>query len=787
MSEVHHAMSIEPTSTEVLDALEVIQRRVLWLSTRIVDHANRERPRMDGLKVGGHQASSASMVSLMTALWFAHLSPHDRVAVKPHAAPVLHAIQYLLGNIERDDLLRLRAFGGLQAYPSITKDRFPVDFSTGSVGLGAVAPLMAAVTRRYVDAHFGARPRSRFVALVGDAELDEGNVWEAVGDPVTAGLGGVVWVVDLNRQSLDRVVPGVKAASLQRMFAENGWQVLEAKYGRRLQAVFARGDGEALRGWIDAMPNERFQASLRLRGGALRDFFFEGADPAVVRAVADVEDDELHLLVHNLGGHDLGSLLEVYRQADSDPDRPAVVFAYTIKGWGLPIAGDPLNHSALLTGEQIAELRRAVGLSEAQEWDRLAKDTSAGRLVAETAARLTRDQPGPRPAVTMPTTVWRGSSGPVSTQAAFGRLLVGLGRDPEVGRLLVSTSPDVASSTGLAGWINKAGVFAPTDRPAYGPSGPLQWREHPHGQHLPLGISEMTLFSLLGALGMADRHSDQTLVPIGTLYDPFVCRGLDALIHSVYSGARFIVAGTPSGVTLAPEGGAHQSTITPSIGLELPQLTFAEPAYVGALDWLLCDTVQRIVRGGPDSQALYLRLTTRELDQTPFQRARDRLGEERLRADVLAGGYVLAEHPAAGPRLGICASGAVVPEALEAAEELAREGVAVRVVDITSLDRLYRDWRASLVADVRTARHSRTLHHLARLLGGWTQALVTVHDAASHAMAWIGAAAGQVVVPLGVDEFGQSGTVPDLYHAHDLDPGAIVNAGLLALTRAGVN
>ena len=132
------------------DPLEDIERRVLWLSTAIVHYANRVRPNPSGLKVGGHQASSASLVSIMTSLWFRHLRSGDRVSVKPHASPVLHAINYLLGELDEKYLTTLREFGGLQSYPSRSKDPDPVDYSTGSVGIGATAPIWGAVARRYV-------------------------------------------------------------------------------------------------------------------------------------------------------------------------------------------------------------------------------------------------------------------------------------------------------------------------------------------------------------------------------------------------------------------------------------------------------------------------------------------------------------------------------------------------------------------------------------------------------------------------------------------------------------
>ena len=138
-------------ATEIdLETLDRVQRRVLWLATSIVHHANRVRPNRSGVKVGGHQASSASMVSLMTALWFAVLEAPDRVSVKPHASPVLHALNHLLGRLDRKYLTTLRQYGGLQSYPSRTKDPDPVDYSTGSVGLGATAPIWGALAHRYV-------------------------------------------------------------------------------------------------------------------------------------------------------------------------------------------------------------------------------------------------------------------------------------------------------------------------------------------------------------------------------------------------------------------------------------------------------------------------------------------------------------------------------------------------------------------------------------------------------------------------------------------------------------
>src|SRR6516164_3824322 len=244
-----------PPQAEALDALGQIERQVLWLSTAIIHHANRVRPNPAGMKVGGHQASSASMVSIMTSLWFGHLRAQDRVSVKPHASPVLHAINYLLGE--------------------------------------------------------------------------------------------VVWVVDVNRQSLDRVVPLIAADRLRGMFTAAGWQVITLKYGRMLEELFTRPGGDALRHRIDAMPNPEYQRLLRCDAAELRRRL-PGGDSSIAALIAALDD--------------------AYNAIDDD--RPTLILAYTIKGYGLPIEGHPQNHSALLTAEQIRELAVHLGADADHPWQR---------------------------------------------------------------------------------------------------------------------------------------------------------------------------------------------------------------------------------------------------------------------------------------------------------------------------------------------------------------------------------------------------------------------------------
>ena len=777
--------STTPSNNADLATLKQVEQRVLWLATRIIDAANRRAD--TEVKVGGHQASSASMVSIMTALWFGHISGHDKVAVKPHASPVYHAIKYLTGELDASYLTTLRQRGGLQAYPSRTKDPDVSDFSTGSVGLGAVAPLFAAATRRYLDAHFGDQPDARFIALVGDAELDEGNVWEAIADPITEGLGNFTMVVDLNRQSLDRVIPDIAATRLKRFFADAGWHVAEAKYGSTLTAAFERPGGEALRSHIDQMDNEAYQSLFALSGGALRDKFLAGADSAVVAFASELDDASLAALVTDLGGHDLGLLQRTFRACDAEADRPSVVFAYTVKGWGLPIAGDPMNHAALLTADQIDSLRTSMGIRIEDEWDRFDPGTPAGQLVEAVGGEINNPMPSVRPTPPVPDAALPPViSGSTSSQIAFGRTLAALADVDGLGSHIVTTAPDVSISTNLGGWINKMGVFSHEERDDHGGSERLlKWAPSPSGQHLELGISEMNLFMLLGQLGLSHDHHGRQLLPIGTVYDPFVLRGLDALIYGVYNDSRFIVTGTPSGVTLAPEGGAHQSTITPSVGAELPNLHYAEPAFATEVDWLLCDAIAELAR--PEGSSTYLRLSTRPIDQTLFAAALERIGEVSLRRQVLAGGYRLRDAtPDGRPGVTIVTTGAMAPDAVAAAEELDDEGVQASVIQLTSPDRAFRSWRSSYatVGGTTPAVREPSQLHLLVPAAERGRPVVSVHDAASHSLAWVGSALGTRQLTLGVDRFGESGTIADLHDIMGISAGHIVNACLVALSEA---
>ena len=767
-----------PHQVTPVDDVELasISRRVLWLAAAIVDAANRGRPNTSGVKVGGHQASSASLVDVMVALWFTALGPEDRVSVKPHAGPVLHAINYLLGDLDPSYLPRLRDLGGLQSYPSRTKDPDTVDFSTGSVGIGVTATTWAALARRYVADRFAGGPhQGRFVALLGDAELDEGAIWEAVVDPTVARLGEVMWVVDVNRQSLDRVIPDIEIARREGMFRAAGWQTITLKWGRAISEVFQRPGGAAFRERLEAMANEEYQRLLRATPETLHERLLSGTeDEGARQLITQLPAGELARLLRDLGGHDLRLLVDTF--ATVDASRPTIVFAYTVKGKGLPTEGHPQNHSALLTEDQMRQLAQACGTDLDDPWSLFPSESAEAALIRQTAARISRPAT-PTPAETqVPTELPWAYKHVISTQATLGRFLQDLKRAvPDLAERIVTCSPDVASSTNLGGWINKVGVWSVADRKDWFSDDPerlLQWRERPSGQHVELGIAEVNLVGALGELGSTWSRWGQRLIPIGTIYDPFVSRALEPWSFGIYAGGQSILIGTPSGVTLAPEGGAHQSIGTASIGLEQPGCVSWEPAFAQDLEWSLLHMIERT--GVPGGSSSYFRLSTRPVDQDLAHIPGDPVARELRRRQVVAGGYRLTSHSPDSEQVTLVGMGAVMPQVLAAAQRLSDLGLRAGVVCVTSADLLYR----SLLSrnDLGAGGGSRIVDAL--FPAQHPAPLVTVLDGHPHTLAFLAGARGDTTTCLGVSSFGQSSSVEDAYELHGIDEAAIVRAAL---------
>lgn len=775
--------------------LRDIEQRLLWLSHWMIHNANHLRPKADGIKVGGHQASSASMLSIMTALYFSALRPEDRVAVKPHAAPVFHAMHYLMGNLPREKMEAFRGYGGVQSYPSRTKDVDDVDFSTGSVGLGVAITSFAALVQDYIRAKpWGMdAPSGRMVALMGDAELDEGNIYEALQEGWKNDLRNCWWVIDYNRQSLDGIVREGLFGRIEKIFDAFGWDVIRVKHGRLQRAAFEEAGGAALRDWIDGCPNAEYSALTYMGGAVWRKRLNDDlGDQGPVSALIERRSDaELAELMENLGGNCVETMAETF--ASIDHDRPTCILAYTIKGWGTPIAGHKDNHGGLMTKAQMAEWQAHMGVPEGAEWEPFATIDDPDRLrgfldrvpfFARYPRRLSDDRLAV-PDLAAPT------DAEISTQAAFGKILGALARDKgPLAERIVTTSPDVTGTTSLGPWVNRRRLFSRTAQAdafiEHRIPSTAKWEFSPDGQHIELGIAEMNLFLLLGAAGLAHSLWGKRLIPIGTVYDPFVHRGLDALNYACYQDARFIIVGTPSGVTLAPEGGAHQSVGTPLTGMAQDGLAAFEPAFADELAVILgwaFDYLQRDGDGDPDERtwlrdetggSVYLRLTTQPLEQ-PGKRS-----DDGFRQGSIDGAYWLRE-PGPNCSVVIAYQGAVAAEAIAAAGIAGEHRRDIGVLAVTSADRLAAGWTAAQRARARGNANAQS--HVERLLSPLPAScsLVTVLDGHPATLAWLGSVAGHRTIAHGVEHFGQTGTIPDLHRHFGIDRQSLV-ASISGLT-----
>jgi len=776
---------VSPNRLAYLDALE---KKILWLSSWMIHNANYIRPSRDGLKVGGHQASCASATTILTALYMDVLRPEDRIAVKPHASPVYHAIMHMFGRQDLSTLQDFRKLGGAQSYPSRTKDGNDVDFSTGSVGLGVAETLFAALVQDYarLNGHMGEGVKpGRMVALMGDAELDEGNVFEALLEGWKYDVGNLWWIIDYNRQSLDGVINHMLFQKIQSFFGTVDWNVVTLKYGKKLEAAGHGPAGEAVLDWIDKCPNDLYSALTFKGPDSWRDRLkVELSGTSGLATFLDSYDDEtLHSLMTNLAGHDMTSILEAFNSVEGDT--PCCFVAYTIKGYGTPLAGHKDNHAGMMNPEQMDGFQRMMNVPEGAEWDRF-----AGLDIAEDALQAFLDDvpfvQGPlrrhsAPTVSVPDLTLPPAK-KASTQQAFGQILHELGKgDDDLAAALVTTSPDVTVSTNLGGWVNQRGLFNRHERPDVfreeNVASIQKWVRSQSGQHFELGIAENNLFLMLGALGLSEPLFGARLLPVGTLYDPFVNRGLDALNYACYQDARFMVVGTPAGVTLAPEGGAHQSVNTPLVGMSMPGLAYFEPAFIDELAAIMgwgFEHMQADVGG-----AVYLRLSTRTIAQP------DRSLSPADKAAITTGAYWLSP-PAAGAELAIIYAGAVAPEAMAAHAALLDDIPGAGLLAVTSPDRLHADW---LDAKRRRRAGERAARALIETMLGQLApdaVLITVIDGHPTALSWLGAVGSQKVTALGVEGFGQSGDIEDLYRVVGIDENSILDAAASAcLTRLG--
>lgn len=750
------------TTNVDLEALTLLEQKVLWLASYMIHNANHIRPSRDGLKVGGHQASSASLSTIMTALYFHILNPEDRIAVKPHASPIMHAIMYLMDRQNLDKMKNFRAFGGAQSYPSITKDTTDVDFSTGSVGMGVAATLFNTLTQDYMVDHGWHEERSmgRMIALAGDAEFDEGNIFEGLLEGWKHKARNLWWVIDYNRQSLDGVVDDALFERMSGVFDSLGWKVTPLKYGHKLLKAQEGPAGEAVLNWIDNCPNQLYSA-LTYQGGAEWRSHLEldlAGTSGIGEFLGNHDDNALAEVMTNLGGHDLATLIDAFGAAGDD-EQPQCFIAYTVKGKGLPLAGHKDNHAGLMSVKQMAEFQKSQNVPEGTEWDKfggIEKKAKKLQHFIDNCDYQKRAKAKEQAKLIDIPEIIPPKDDEQSTQEAFGKIMFELAKgDTDLASRIVTTSPDVTSSTNLGPWVNRRKLYSREKvsdvfKDKRIPSAQI-WQKGPSGQHMELGIAENNLFSLLGQLGLAHRHFGERLFPIGTLYDPFIARGLDALNYAAYQGARFMLVATPSGITLGPEGGAHQSIGTPLIGLSQPGLTSVEPSYADELAVLMQWGFNLMQQD--DGSSIYLRLSTRKIEQLP------RTLTDVDKDNIIKGAYWL-RRPTSSTSRAIIYSGAMAPEVMRAVQDLQQENKDMAVLAVTSSDILYRDWSASRRKSAIEKKQQTS--HIEILMNELPRDCVVVSVCDGHPLnlSWLGSIHGNPVVPLGVEAFGQTGDLP---------------------------
>ena len=756
-------------STNNNKALLEIEKKVSWLSNYIIHYANNIRVKKDDLKVGGHQASSSSVVSILVVLFFKILKKYDRIAIKPHASPVFHAIQYLLGNQNIANLERFRKLNGAQAYPSKTKDFCDVDFSTGSVGLGGAMTIFSSFTQDFLkENNLLENEPNKMISIFGDAELDEGNVYEALLEGAKHNLKNCWWIIDYNRQSLDGIVFEKLFEKIINLFELMDWNVEILKYGAKLQKLKQSKSGRKILKWIDDCPNDLFSALTYQGGKDWRKTLLEvfSNDKNTLHLIQSFNDQELNNLMTNLAGHDVESL-EIAFSKYTNSDKPTCFICYTVKGFGLPLAGHKDNHSGIMNNDQFNDYKKLMKIREGNEWNKtegieLNINELNSIVKSNPLSKCNREFSEVIPIKPLKEITFNKY---ISTQEAFGKVMNEIGKvNYSFTNRIITTSPDVTVSTSLGGWVNKKNIFSTHKKnDIFGEKkvfSSQKWKYVPDGQHIELGIAENNLFLLLASLGISDKLFGKRILPVGTIYDTFIGRGLDALNYATYVDARFILVGTPSGVTLSHEGGAHQSIITPNIGISQPNLAYYEPSYADELEFLFFWGLEYIQK--EEGSSIYFRLSTKKLIQP------ERKLSKKDKQDIIMGCYWLHKPETSTSIILIC-TGVIIGEVKKLKEEITKDEIDIGIIIATSPDRLYSDWI--------NAKDNNTASHIEKILDLYNRntVIITIIDAHSSSLAWIGSVLGHKVYPMGLNKFGQSGDLDEIYSYTNIDFKSIID------------
>jgi len=753
---------------------------------------------------------------------------------------------------------------------------------SGSVGIPPVASVYLALAYRYMADHGRDVPDAHFWSLIGDSEFREGSLLEAMPDAAERQLGNVTWIIDYNRQNLDGTrMPNEKGLHsrdcdrIEHTAKANGWRVIQVRHGKFREKIFKRKGGGAVRELFEqVLTDYEYQLALYKRDAELMRALVKQHSPDASKAIEKLSDEDVQRLFEDVGGHDVELLVETLQKAKSEPDQPYLVVVHTIKGWNLDCFADPSNHSSLPEKDEVEKILEERGLSFDEPFEHFDDDSDEGRylaergdrfregIVASRAARKQRRREAKQAVVDaggLPESLDVDLSmiPMVHTQWMWGQLAAKLvristaGEDqpsdarisekpltPEeerwasVSKFVMTMSPDVGTSTNIAPVL---------DRRIYG-AGPSHEHEtaeefaarHPDlvsvsapwTRHIRFEIAEANCMSAVGSFGRMAHYTGHPCFPIMTVYDFFIKRALDQLFYNLYWGAEFVIIGTPSGVTLAPEGAQHSW----KSDIQIPNLITWEPAFATEVDWILSDAIRRHMMDENDGRrGILIRAVTRAIPQkklaeTLRRHARNKSGipdgallrpadsngdwgdaidestlapiddetlRDALRDDVLAGGYYLMDWRGyAGYEPGdnvvhVFAMGSLVMEALEAADKLQERGVFANVIAVSSPELLL-----GILGEKDEYAHLRDKLeingdlHVTEALGeagvvsaaGRRVPIVAVCDGEAGLLDNIGSIVGVKQVTLAVRKFSKCGRPDQIFRYQELDPDSIVDA-----------
>ncbi len=845
-------------------------------------------------KVGGHPAASSSALHILGALHMYVKSGFDHMAVKPHASPADHSYNYLLNlflehdhskmNAEKAEqaMHGLRAFSKnsdepvFQSYHSAFDSDHHNFFPSGTVGIPPVNAGYLALAYRYAAEHGYEVPKNaHFWALIGDSEFREGSLYEAMPDFAERELGNLTWIVDYNRQSLDghritnkKIMDGTDDHRIERTATANGWHVVQVRHGSLRKKLFKQKNGDLYQKFLENdIEDFELQALLLVKDPkelrkAILKYQPTGKSQQLKTFLSDISDTDLYKSFRDLGGHDLESLIVAMEETKNIKDKPSLIVAHTVKGWGLKNAAAPGNHSSLPSEEEVTALREGQKIAADQLFQQFDPKSHEGQYLKDRGASLYNDmlaqyklkdknkaqflktfsEAGDFPKsldinfkmANYPHTQWmlgqltakltriantdNKQLKPTQKELAASELVLKIPSE-----LLVSMAPDVGTSTNLNPAMdgkvfsaNKTEDFEIEMHVKDSKMPDLVPGEDNSDRFLRFEIAEGNVTSCMGSFGQMRDLLGIPIMPLMTVYDFFVKRAHDQFFYNLYWKSSFILVGTPAGVTLSPEGAQHGW----KSDFQIPNQVTWEPFFCQELDWIFCHALKKhfyfdneghtgtFIRGstrGIDQKEFLGRLKKHKsykqninghlltLNDQTFENMSDEDILDRVRSDVLNGGYYLVDYRGyegyepGDNVVNIFAMGSLGTEALKASDELLTRGIFANVIMVTSPDLLlgnnaheneynHLKQHLSINSNLYLRPNANPSQPEVVTMAGRRIPIVSVHDGEPGLLDNIGSVIGVRHESLAVRKHSKCGKPSDVYKYHHIDADSVIEA-----------